>query len=162
MTDEKKQEFVSRITNANRTELIVVLYDMFTEYVDEARAGYEDGKKGDDDSRASFEKASEVLTHLKNDLDFSQDKDFCGRLFSIYSYCQELIAKAIYSGDYSQAQTAVELIKPLRDAFEQIAQGDKSGPMMENVPERVAGYTYGKNGVDEAEVNADSNRGFFA
>ena len=73
MTDEKKQEFVNRITNANRTELIVVLYDMFTEYVNEAAAGYEDGAKGSDDSKASLDKANEVLNHLKSDLDFSQD-----------------------------------------------------------------------------------------
>lgn len=162
MTDEKKQEFVNRITNANRTELIVVLYDMFTEYVNEAAAGYEDGAKGSDDSKASLDKANEVLNHLKSDLDFSQDKDFCGRMYSIYSYCQELIAKTIYSGDFSSATEAVNLLKPLRDAFDTISSDDKTGLVMDNVPERVAGYTYGKAGVDEADLSDESNRGYLA
>lgn len=162
MTDEKKQEFVTRITNANRTELIVILYDMFAEYVDEAAAGYENGAKGNDESKASLDKASEVLDHLKSDLDFSQDKDFCGRLYSIYTYCQELLAKTIYTGSMESAREAEKLIQPLREAFDTISSDDRSGPVMENVPERVAGYTYGKAGVDEADLSNESNRGFLA
>lgn len=160
MTDEKKQEFVNRITTANRTELIVVLYDIFDAYADEASAGYENGRKGNDDSRQSLEKASLVLEHLKKDLDFSRDKALCGRLYSIYNYCEELISRAIYTGRYEEVQTARRLISPLREAFAQVAADDKSAPMMENVPEIVAGYTYGKSGVDEAEVGGNSNRGF--
>lgn len=162
MTDEKKQEFVTRITNANRTELIVILYDMFAEYVDEAAEAYNDGGKGNDDSKAALDAASDVLNHLKGDLDFSQDKELCDRLYSIYAYCQELLAKTIYSGSFDSARDAQGLIRPLRDAFDQISETDKSGPMMENVPERVAGYTYGKAGVDETEIGNESNRGFFA
>lgn len=161
MTDELKQEFTNRITTANRTELIVVLYDMFEAYVDEAEEGYQNGASGDEAGRAALQKASEVLSHLKSDLDFSQDKALCGRLYSIYTYCQELLSKTIYSGDYDNALTAEKLIKPLRDAFAEIAAEDDSAPMMENVPEMVAGYTYGKAGVDESELNPDSNRGFF-
>ena len=56
----------------------------------------------------------------------------------------------------------MNLLKPLRDAFDTISSDDKTGPVMDNVPERVAGYTYGKTGVDEADLSDESNRGYLA
>lgn len=160
MTDELKQQFTNRITHANRSELIVILFDMFEEYAKEAEIGYANGAKGDNDSKAALEHASDVLTHLKNDLDFLHDRELCQRLFSIYTYCQELLSKAIYSGDYASVSEVCGLIKPLRDSFAQVAETDKSGPVMTNVEDRVAGYTYGKTDVNEASSEALSNRGF--
>ncbi|MBQ1916386.1 MAG: flagellar protein FliS [Lachnospiraceae bacterium] len=160
MTDELKQQFTKRITHANRTELIVILYDMFEQYAKEAEAGFTGAKKGDDASKESLEHASEVLKHLKNDLDFSQDEEFCKTLYSIYTYCQELLSKAVYSGDYETVKEARELIRPIRDSYAQISETDNSEPLMQNVPDTVAGYTYGKTDVNEAEIDPVSNRGF--
>ncbi len=36
MTSEKKQEFTLRISQANKTELVVILYDMFQAYLEDA------------------------------------------------------------------------------------------------------------------------------
>ena len=36
MTDEKKQEFTLRITSANKTELVEILYEMLLVYIDDA------------------------------------------------------------------------------------------------------------------------------
>ena len=160
MTDEMKQQFTNRITHANAVELLVILYDMFDEYAKEAKSGYADGKKGDDASKEALEHASDVLKHLRNDLDFSHDKELCKRLFSIYTYCQELLSKATYNGSYDTVQEARDLIKPLREAYAQLSENDNSEPLMENVPDTVAGYTYGKTDVNEAEISPDSNRGF--
>lgn len=160
MTDELKQEFTNRITHANRTELIVILYDMFDEYASEAERGYEDGGSGDEESLANIRYASEVLKRLRDDLDFSQGKDLCEHLYSIYTYCLEALAKATYNGKCDTIREARTLIKPLREAFSEISAQDVSQPMMSNVQERVAGYTYGKNDVNEADISPASNRGY--
>ena len=43
MTDELKQQFTRRITNANKSELIVILCDMFDIYVSDAKTAIEEG-----------------------------------------------------------------------------------------------------------------------
>ena len=160
MTEQKKQEYVNRIIGSNPTEIIVTLFDIFSDYVTEARKGYMAGEHGNEESREALDKASEVLKHLKSDLDFSVDKELCGRLYSIYQYAGELIAKTIYSGSFDHAQAALELLAPLRAAFDQISSEDKRGNGLENLPQRVAGMTYGRAGLDEAELGDESNRGY--
>ena len=41
MTKELKQEYTLRITQANKTQLITILYEMLLVYVDDARTAYE-------------------------------------------------------------------------------------------------------------------------
>ena len=43
MDKEKKQEFTVRITNANRSQLVVILYDMILVYIEDAKVFLKDG-----------------------------------------------------------------------------------------------------------------------
>ena len=45
MTDELKKEFTLKITRANATELIVILYDMILVYIKEAGEFWEEKNK---------------------------------------------------------------------------------------------------------------------
>ena len=42
MTDQRKKEFSLRITQANKTELIVILYEMYLDYLGEAENAVQD------------------------------------------------------------------------------------------------------------------------
>ena len=44
MTDQRKKEFSLRITQANKTELIVILYEMYLDYLGEAEEEAQDRK----------------------------------------------------------------------------------------------------------------------
>ena len=41
MTKELKQEYTRKITQANKTQLITILYEMLMLYVEEAKAAHE-------------------------------------------------------------------------------------------------------------------------
>ena len=41
MTRELKQQFTRRISAANKTQLVVILYEMFLTYIQEARQAFE-------------------------------------------------------------------------------------------------------------------------
>ena len=43
MTKEMKQVFTRRITQANRTQLVVIVYEMLLVYLDEAASAYKKG-----------------------------------------------------------------------------------------------------------------------
>ena len=48
MTREMKQEFTLRITQANKTQLITILYEMVLLYIDEAQEAREKAGSGGD------------------------------------------------------------------------------------------------------------------
>ncbi len=159
MQQEVKQIFTRRIVESNRSELIVVLFDILDCYVQEALDRYH--KTGTmTDARESLRYAALVLEHLKDDLDFGTDSRLCGQLFSIYDYCQRQIAKSLYQNREDGVMEVQKLMAQLRTSFEQVAKEDDSEPLLDHKDNRVAGYTYGRNDVTETSTNYDPNRGF--
>ena len=45
MTNEKKQEFTLRVSQANKTEMLVIIYDIFLEYLEDAKKAKEKDDK---------------------------------------------------------------------------------------------------------------------
>ena len=146
--------FTRRITTGNKSEIIVVLFDMIQVDLDDAL----NGMKGNDQEEA-LRHASEVLEHLQEALDFNYDisKD----LYSLYDYAKRCIAKSMYSGRDEGILEAKKVIDPLAEAFREVAENDNSAPLMENAQKIAAGLTYGRTDVNEA-VQGGSNRGFLA
>jgi flagellar protein FliS len=156
MTNEMKQAFTRRITKANRTQLVVIVYDMLLVYIDDARAAK---KKGD---TPGFEKNLELARNCIGDLRKSLDFDYelSKSLFSIYSYCDRQLVNDIYSGSVKNLDAVCDMIKKLREAFYELSLTDKSQSMMENTQEVYAGLTYGKNDINETLISPETSRGF--
>ena len=159
MDGATKQAFTRRISQANKTGLIVVLYDMFFVYLDDAKAGYENGLKGTDESLDAIRHASQVIEHLKNDLDFRYE--ISGNLFSIYDFCQRQLSQSIYMAKTDGLLAAEELMRMLYTSFCEVAKKDNSAPLMKNAQRVTAGLTYGRNDLCEISYSG-SSRGFYA
>ncbi len=162
MTKEERQVFTRRIVSSNKSELIVVLFEIFFCYIDCAKEGYCDGKRGDEASKEAIRHALEVLAHLKADLHFSKETaQLSGRLYAIYDYCQRLLYKTMSLGRAEQLDEAEGLMRELHEAFRKVAEEDQSKPLMQNAQRVTAGYTYGRTDVNEMDVLLDNSRGFF-
>ena len=164
MTKEKISEFKLRITESNRTQLIVVLYEIYFSYINDAldflkNMTEERTKEQTDDYVKSIRMASMVLRHLKEDLDFSYE--ISRELYSLYDFCERKLAKAGYSFSKENLEETLSVMKPLCESFREIAKADTSSPMMQHTQKISAGYTYGRHDVTES-VAMESNRGFFA
>ena len=159
MDGATKQVFTRRISQANKTQLIVILYDMFFEYLKEADLGYENGLKGTDESRDAIRHATTVLEHLKVDLNFKYEMS--GNLFSIYDFCQRQLSKSLYLGNNEGISVARELMQSLYESFVEVARQDSSPPLMKNAQKVTAGLTYGRTDVSEISMG-ESSRGFLA
>ena len=164
MTKEKISEFKLRITESNRTQLIVVLYEIYFSYVNDAldflkNMTEERTKEQNDDYVKSIRMASMVLRHLKEDLDFSYE--ISGELYSLYDFCERKLAKAGYLFSKEVLEETLSVMKPLYESFQEVAKEDTSSPMMQHTQKISAGYTYGRHDVTES-VAMESNRGFFA
>lgn len=151
MTEEKIAFFTRKITSENRTGIICTMYEIFFEHLKDARV------EGGVDI-ASIRKAALVLEHLKDCLDFKYE--ISGNLFSLYDFCQRLLAKAIYQNKEDALFRAEHIMGELQKSFIEVAKQDNSAPMMQNTQRVNAGMTYGRNDVNE--TLSDSNRGFLA
>lgn len=164
MTKEQISSYKLRITESNPTELVVLLYEIYFSYVDDAlRLLWKDGEEKNPLDVREYGKnlrmASMVLRHLKEDLDFSYE--ISQNLYALYDYAERSVAKASYSLQKEDLENTYKVMKPLYESFREVAKNDTSKPVMQHAQKISAGYTYGRNDVTESLGN-DMNRGFFA
>ena len=97
MTKDKISSFQVRITQSNKTELIVVLYEIYFAYIEDAlllldSMGEEKTKEQIHDYAKAIRMASQVVRHLEDDLNFSYE--ISGSLFGLYNFVETRIARA--------------------------------------------------------------------
>ena len=162
MTKEQISGYTLKITNANSTGLVVILYDIFDAYIDDAKEALKKpwSKESPDEYVKALRMASQVIRHLEDALNFSYE--ISGSLYPLYDFVERTLAKATYTRNIKDLEPAIQIMDTLKSSFEQIAKKDDSAPMMGNTEQVVAGMTYGRNDVDEAMANYDSQRGFLA
>ena len=156
MTTEKKQMFSRRITQANKTQLTVIVYEMLSAYLEDARAAHDAGQT--EELVQNIDLARACIGQLRSSLDFQYE--LAGNLFSLYCYADRELARDMFSLKVDNLDTIEMIFTKLRDAYQQISSQDQSGPLMENIQSVYAGLTYGRTDLNESLVNYDAKRGF--
>lgn len=160
MTDEKIKEYSMRISSANMSGIVVILYDMLKDDLSEAAS--------DTGSDEGIDHAELVISHLRSSLDFSKEcYETSAQLLSLYDYVGRLLSAArLKRGGSAEREKLIEealsVINPLSEAFSEVALKDKRPSVMENAEKTVAGMTYGRAGLSEETGSYDRNRGFLA
>lgn len=158
MTSESKQQYTLRITQANKTELIVILYEMLLEYIEEAE---EELKQSNLTAfRNSVRKAKACLTELILSLNMKYEP--APQLLSLYLYCNREFIKADARNEKEPLDHIHHVIQQLLTAYRKLVKQDNSGPVMENSQTVYAGLTYGKDRLTENMADQGLNRGFRA
>lgn len=154
MTKECKQQFTLRITQANSTELVVILYEMMLCYLDEAEEAVKAG------NAAALSEAIRKSRGCLNELEQSLHMEYepAGHLLQLYLYCAKKLvhAQACQEGALDEIR---RIIGPLHDAYERIASQNQKGPVMDNSQTVYAGLTYGRNTLTENMADQGANRG---
>lgn len=156
MTRENKQMFVRRITQANSSQLVVIVYEMFLVYLEDAKKAYAAGNKAE--FARSLELARGCACELRTSLNF--EYDISKYLFDIYCFADRKLAHCIFAGSMENIEAIAEMFTKLHDAYAEISAQDKTAPLMDNIQDVYAGYTYGKNDVNESLINYDAGRGY--
>ena len=155
MTREQKQDYTLKITQANRSELIVIVYDIALSYIDTAIQAYDEHNLEAFGANSRY--AGKCVGDLLEALDFNYEPAY--PLMRIYVYVSKLLALAPVKKDKESLEVSKRLLTKLRKSFEDIAAQDNSAPLMSNTQEVYAGLTYGRGNLNESLAGA-SNRGF--
>lgn len=156
MNSELKQDFTRRLSQCNQGGMIVIVYDIFFAYMDDAKNAWE---KNDRESfKTGIRNAQRTLDELMQALDLSYE--LARTLHPLYAYCKEQLAKTLYENRLDRFEEAESIMKKLYSSFVKVAELDTSEPIMSNTQQVYAGMTYGKGSLNENLIN-DNNRGFF-
>lgn len=158
MKKELLQQFTTRVTQANRTQLVVTIYDIILASLEEAKEAY--AVENMDEWRHSLERAQGLVMELVQALDFKYDisKELC----SLYLFVNRRILYTLTTKNMEQLEKTDTVIQNLRNAFEEVSKTDKSEPVMMNTQKVYAGLTYGKSSDLSEMFQDDTNRGFQA
>ncbi len=157
MKQEQIRDFTRRISQSNRSELVVVIYDIIFAYIKDAKEGL---LAGDYESfRTALAKAQKGVEELVQSLDFRYE--ISGNLYSLYIFAKEAMAKAVIKKDLEELAGAEAVLMNLYEAFLEAAKQDHSNPLMQNTQQVYAGITYGRNNLTET-FQEPASRGFFA
>ena len=159
MKKEAIHSFTARISQASRSELVVILYEMALTEIDEARQAHSDGSP--EDFNKGLKKAQRCVSELMAVLDYRYPIAY--DLLSLYIYTNRELIRAIYQREVQPLDSAEQVLRKLLIGFEGVSSQDTSGPVMQNSQQLYAGLTYGKGKLNETYLNpGNGNRGFIA
>lgn len=156
MTVEEKRHFTARISQANRTELVVILFEMFDYCIEQAEEGF----KSDDLEKADkyLKSAKGCVSELRGSLDLQYELSY--NLHNIYSFVNRQLTTSIVKRSPVNLDNVRGNMEKLRKAFEEVAKKDTSNSVVQNSQQVYAGLTYGKGTLNEVFVNNEAARGF--
>nr|WP_318682748.1 flagellar protein FliS [uncultured Acetatifactor sp.] len=158
MTKERKQQYTLKISQANSTQLVVILYEMLLDYLEEGRQAHE--ADAQEDFKESIRKARGCLNELLSSLNLEYEP--APSLRQLYLFCIKRLAFGEGRYDSKPLEEIEKVIRPLHDAYEKIAPMNENGPLMNNSQAVYAGLTYGRNTLTENMTDQGSNRGMLA
>ncbi len=156
MTKEEKQQFTLRITQANPTEMVVILYEITLVYLQEMRDA------GANEDVQKLQEAGRKVRNGLNELLQSLHMEYApaAELRSLYLFCIRRLTYAQIHKDIKVLDEIEQILTKLKDAYAQIAPSNPSAPVMSNTESVYSGLTYGKSAVLAENVTSHStNRG---
>ena len=160
MKAESVKIFARRITSANKSEIIVIIYDIIEENLALAKKALAEGDR--ETYRNEIKQAISFVKELLVSLDMNYEVS--KNLASLYIYVSRCLNFALVSGKKEEIEAAEKVLRKLGDSFREVAKTDESKPVMENTQRVYAGITYGRGlDLDETLVApAMESRGFRA
>ncbi|SEW30309.1 flagellar export chaperone FliS [[Clostridium] fimetarium] len=155
MTKEEINGYSYRVTQASRTELLVIMYDVTLNYISDSISYFEN--ENVERFREDIKKAQRVINQLTSALD--QTYEISLELMRLYIYMNNVLVRSSIRKEVEELKVVVGMIQKLRSAFEKVSEQDKSGPIMINTQQVYAGLTYSNDGLNEYH-DQTTKRGF--
>lgn len=153
------QAYSTRITQANRSELVVITFEIILDEMESARAYCDSGELIL--CAEELKRAQRFLNELMGSLDYQYAVS--KNLMSLYIFVNKQLIKAIMEKNTDPLIPAAATMERLLIGFREMSIQDKSGPLMQNTQKIFAGLTYGRTKLNETFLSAnEASRGFLA
>lgn len=159
MKKELIQEFSMRVTQASRTELVVIMYEIILSDIQSAKEAFVAEDKVGYEKELSH--AGRFVHELMAALDYSVGLSY--HLMSLYIFANRELTAAKVHKQTERLDAVADIFKTLLAGYQKVSEEDGSGPVMKNTQQVYAGLTYGRGTLNEMYVNGnEARRGFMA
>lgn len=155
MTGEKKREYTLRIAQANKSQMVVIIYEMLKDYIEDARECL--GEADAEGFHESIRRCTGCVRELTSSI--NMESDVSTNLMSLYIYCMRELSMADLHHSAEELYHVEIVINKLYAVSKQVAEADDSPAIMKNTPLVYAGLTYGKESL-VVNLNNNMNRGY--
>ncbi len=149
MTREEINQFSMRISQSNRTQIVVITYEIIINYLDSARDSFDNSNVTD--FVRNVRKARQFVNELSSVLDFRYKISF--ELMNLYMFANECLLKSELRREDVNLEVVRDMMIKLRDSFETVSKQDNSKPVMQVREKVYEGLIYGKNGMGTVMVS---------
>ena len=151
--------FAARVTQASRTELVVIMYEVILADIECAKTCY--NKEDTVKFEQELKHAQRFLNELMATLDYRYELSY--QLMSLYIFINKSLVASVFQKNADMLEEAEAVLKILLEGFKGTVKEDLSGPVMQNTQQLYAGLTYGRGVLNETYLNAnEQNRGYKA
>ncbi len=153
MNNDMIRTYSYRISQATRSQLVVITYDIIADYLNEAL--------NDDASSGYKEKlhmAMRGIDQLITGLDM--EYEISVQLYQLYNYMKRTLISAQVSGERDSVSRVITMLGKLRTSFLEVSQLDDSKPLMKNTEKVYSGLTYSRYGAIETAQDTLKSRGY--
>jgi len=141
MTNEELKTFMLKISQANKSGLVILSYEIMINYIESAAEELYNKKY--EEFHFNLKKARHFLMDLSSNLDLKYP--ISSELMSIYIFINKWIIAADSRKDMKDYKRIIKIIDDLRESFIKISETDTSKPELNQSMEVHAGITYGPN-----------------
>lgn len=164
MKSESIKAYSYRISQASPVELVIIMYDMAIEYLNDAIAALEENEsktavQRQELFRRNLKYAKRVIDQMEADLDMQYEVS--EELLKLYRIMDRYLIKASAEKNIQLVEAVISMLSKLRKSFYEISMKDTSEPVMKNTQQVYAGLTYSNAGSsNEYSQDTVNNRGF--
>ncbi|WP_026658045.1 flagellar export chaperone FliS [Butyrivibrio sp. AC2005] len=158
MTQDKIQAYTRRITMANKTQMITILYEMVLDYVAEARDALQNSDK--EAYAEGLKKAMNCIDELIHSLNVQYELG--KNLLALYLFEKRQLLIAQVRNRYEELEHVCRTFQSLHSAYIQLEKMNDDEAIMTNVPKVYVGLTYGKGLLKESITDNLVSRGYRA
>ena len=155
MTNQEINVFSRKISQATKSQLVVIMYEIAIKYIDDGVAALENNDI--DNYRLNLKRSKAVINELTSVLDMTHEISY--ELRRLYVFMTGVLVKADIRKETEELLRVKEMLNKLANSFKEVSKEDGSGPIMENTQTVYAGLTYSKDSLNE-NMYSDVNRGY--
>ena len=154
MDREAIKTYSYRISQATRSELVVIVYDIIRDYLKDA-VSTSDNAVFKEKLHMAMRGIDQLITGLDMQYELS------GNLYVLYNYMKRTLIGAQVSYDKNVVNSIYDMLGQLRQSFYEVSRHDNSAPLMKNTEMVYSGLTYSKYGAgNETASDTLINRGY--
>lgn len=158
MTLEKKQEFTLKISQANKTQMITILYEIVIDYLESAIQEMSENKENE--ALRSLQNAQNCIDELIRSVNTGYELGRNLRQIYIFSKKELMVAGATMGS--RRIKRVLKNFQALCGAYRELEKYDNTDTLMGNTQKVYTGLTYGRNSMNVDISGYVANRGFRA